>query len=78
MGRFADGSTTIGQAFARLVHSYGVPGPVSAALEAADPAHTPPNDILGNPRLSSPNIGAYEKPFEVTAEIYLPAVLKYD
>lgn len=61
-GTFADGSLTIRDAFIRLVRTYGVPTGKSPAIRAADPAHTPWDDILGMPRLrQQPTIGAVEQ-----------------
>lgn len=58
---FADGSTTIGQAFERLVNLYARPQPESACIDAADPDNAPDEDILRQPRPSgSEDIGAYE------------------
>lgn len=59
-GSFADGSSTIAQAFGRLVSLYGTPASASPALGAALLSETPDDDILGNPRGSSPSLGAVE------------------
>lgn len=59
-GSFADGSSTIVEAFTRLVSLYGLPASASPALGAALVSETPADDILGGPRGSSPSLGAVE------------------
>ena len=61
-GKFADGITTIRDAFVGLVTSYGVPAQGSPMVDAANPGYSPADDILGNPRPagSAPDLGAYE------------------
>jgi BACON domain-containing protein/S-layer family protein len=59
LGTFSDGSTTIRQAFERLVNLYGKPAQGSPLIDAASAANSPADDILGNAR-SSPDVGAYE------------------
>ncbi|MEJ2749270.1 MAG: right-handed parallel beta-helix repeat-containing protein [Anaerolineae bacterium] len=57
--QFGDGSTKIADAFVRLVTLYGAPDSNSPAINAANAAQSPADDILGNPR-STPDVGAVE------------------
>lgn len=60
-GRFADGSTRIATVFRRLAEGHGLPAVDSALIDAADPAHAPPDDLLGNLRSTDrPDVGAVE------------------
>ncbi len=64
--KFADDSTTIRQAFERLVDLYGTPGVGSAALGVGDVSQSPSDDILGTARSLNPNIGASEGNFTLS------------
>lgn len=57
---FANRWSTVREAFEALVRSYAKPGANSGAIDAADASKMPVDDILGNSRGSSPDIGAYE------------------
>jgi MYXO-CTERM domain-containing protein len=68
-GQFADGSSTIRDAFERLVMLYCMPAEGSPVIDAADPGQGPDHDILGNPRpvFMGPDLGACEHtPTELT------------
>ncbi len=60
--QFLDGSTTIRQAFERLVRLYGTPAPNSAVVDAAAADKSSGEDILGRARSegSGPDVGAVE------------------
>ena len=59
-GTFADGSDSIREAFVRLATLYGTPAGGSVVLDAADSAQSPADDLLGQPRTDSPDLGAIE------------------
>jgi len=67
---FLSGNTTIRQEFERLVQSHGVPAAGSPLLDLGDPLMAPSEDILGQPRGSQPDLGAYERePCSLTGDI---------
>ncbi len=57
---FLSGNATIRQEFERLVNSYSVLPAGSPAIDVADPTQSPADDILGQPRGASPDLGAFE------------------
>ena len=59
---FVGGASSICEVHRDLVETYASPGASSAALDAADPTHSPEVDILRRPRGTSPDIGAVEVP----------------
>ena len=58
---FISGKATIREEFERLVEQYGKIPAGSPAFGQADPAQAPSDDILGQVRGSTPNLGAYEQ-----------------
>lgn len=69
VGSFADGSSTIREAFVNLVTSYGTPTSSSAGVDQAWAAQSPADDILGNLRDSTPDVGALELISLSTADV---------
>lgn len=70
---FADSSTTIRQAFERLVNCYGQPANGSPIKDSANSTESPSFDILGNSRDHHPDLGAFE--MVDTDELFLPLIL---
>ncbi|MCA9443336.1 MAG: hypothetical protein KC964_21220 [Candidatus Omnitrophica bacterium] len=71
LGEFNDGSSTIRQAFERLVNLYGTPSHGSPAINGASNIHSATEDILGNqrPSGSQSDIGAVEIQQEDTSGV---------
>jgi hypothetical protein len=59
-GSFAGGQTRIGGVFRDLAQRYGRPGSAGAGVGMALAAQMPIDDLLGDPRPSSPSLGALE------------------
>jgi hypothetical protein len=59
-GKFLSGTTSIEAEFQRLVNLYAGLSAGNPAIDMADPAHAPTTDILGRPRDSAADIGAFE------------------
>jgi hypothetical protein len=57
---FADGSSSIREAFEALVMGFAVPAAGSPVLDAADPVTSSSEDILGRARGPLPDLGAFE------------------
>lgn len=58
---FRSGEKTIRDEFERLAKLYAVPGRTSPAIDAADPAAMPSDDILRRPRDPKPDVGCFER-----------------
>jgi hypothetical protein len=59
--QFNGGFATIRDAFVHLVQTYGVPAADGAGIDQARVEEMPPDDILGQPRSVTPDLGAYER-----------------
>lgn len=59
-GDFAGGGVRIAEVFRRLAEDHGRPAAGGAGIGAADPAQMPADDLLGDPRGSTPSLGALE------------------
>lgn len=57
---FADGSSSIREAFVALATTFGAPGNPGPAIETGRGDIAPASDLLGNPRDGMPDIGAIE------------------
>ena len=57
---FADGSTSVREAFETLALIFGLPAPGSPAIDVANIASASAEDLLGNPRGALPDLGALE------------------
>lgn len=60
-GSFLSDRKSIREEFERLVRRYAAPASGSPVIGAADAANMPADDILGNPRNRSPDIGCFER-----------------
>jgi hypothetical protein len=59
---FTSGAASVREEFLRLVREFGTTSVFSPGRDMADPAFTPPEDILGKPRRGRSDLGAYEYP----------------
>lgn len=75
---FLSGNATIREEFVRLVNLYGNIPSESPAVDQANPAFAPADDILGRLRSGSPDLGAYEygRQAEPFCDYYLPLTLR--
>lgn len=74
---FPSGNRFVRQEFMRLVEQYGKIESNSPAIDQADPAFAPTDDILGHRRTAQPDLGAYEYGgYEHNETVYLPTLIK--
>lgn len=59
--QFNGGYSTIRAVFEAFAQAYGMPDSDGVGIDQADPAHMPPDDLLGRQREALPDLGAMER-----------------